>query len=86
MSEDRIVSSGSRIGSMRVPNGVSKETFIKILETPMLMADLGIKSVKLIDDKTVRVVFSGIGDMQKDVNISGDSKGEIINDIIKAVK
>lgn len=62
---------------------MSKEDFIAIFEAVLLCANLDITGLSLIDNDHVLVSFRGGGN--KKVNISADSYGAIIVDVMKYV-
>ena len=62
---------------------MSKEDFIAVFETTLLCANLEVTGLSLIDDDNVLIHFKGGG--RKRVNITADSFGAIILDIMKYV-
>ena len=60
---------------------MSKEDFIAVLEVTLLCANLGITGLSLIDDDHVQITFQGNG--KRTVNITADSYGAIILDVMK---
>ena len=62
---------------------MSKEDFIKIFEITLLSANLEVTGLSLIDDDNVLIHFKGGG--RKRVNITADSYGAIIVDVMKFV-
>lgn len=62
---------------------MSKEDFILVFETALLCANLDVIGLSLIDDNHVLIKFKGGG--KRRVNITADSFGAIILDIMKHV-
>lgn len=62
---------------------MSKEDFISIFECTLLAANLDIVELSLIDDDHLMIMFKGGG--KRTVNITADSYGAIIVDVMKHV-
>ena len=62
---------------------MSKKEFIAVLENTLLCANLDIVGLSLIDDDHVLITFKGNG--TRKVNITADSFGAIIVDVMKYV-
>lgn len=62
---------------------MSKEDFILLFETTLLCANLDVISLSLIDNNHVLITFKGGGTRR--VNITADSYGAIIRDVMKRV-
>ena len=62
---------------------MSKEDFILVFETTLLCANLDVISLSLIDNNHVLITFKGGGTRR--VNITADSYGAIIRDVMKRV-
>ena len=62
---------------------MSKQEFIAVLENTLLCANLDIVGLSLIDDDHVLITFKGNG--TRKVNITADSFGAIIVDVMKYV-
>ena len=62
---------------------MSKADFITVFETTLLCANLDVIGLSLIDEDTVLITFKGNG--TKKVNITADSYGAIIVDVMKYV-
>ena len=62
---------------------MSKADFITVFETTLLCANLGVIGLSLIDEDTVLITFKGNG--TRKVNITADSYGAIIVDVMKYV-
>ena len=62
---------------------MSKQDFISVFELTLLSANLDIIGLSLLDDDTAHITFKGGGKRQ--VNITADSFGAIILDIMKHV-
>lgn len=60
-----------------------KEDFIAVFETTLLCANLDITGLSLMDNDHVIIHFKGGGN--KKVNISADSYGAIICDVMKCI-
>ena len=60
---------------------MSKEDFISVFELTLLSADLDVVGLSLIDDDHVQITFKGGG--RRKVNITADSYGAIIVDVMK---
>lgn len=62
---------------------MSKSDFISIFELTLVSANLDIIGLSLVDDNTVQITFKGGGTRR--VNITADSYGAIIRDVMKRV-
>lgn len=62
---------------------MSKEDFIAVFEATLLCANLDVIGLSLIDNDHVLIRFKGNG--TKKVNITADSYGAIILDVMKFV-
>ena len=62
---------------------VSKQDFIKSLESTLLLADATVISIELEDEETVIIHFVGGG--KRRINIAMDSHIAIIKDIMKGI-
>ncbi len=62
---------------------MSKKEFIAVLENTLLCANLDIVGLSLIDDDHVLITFKGNG--TRKVNITANSFGAIIVDVMKYV-
>ena len=62
---------------------MSKQEFIAVLENTLLCANLDVVGLSLIDDDHVLITFKGNG--TRKVNITADSFGAIIVDVMKYV-
>lgn len=62
---------------------MSKEDFILVFETTLLCANLDVIGLSLIDNNHVLITFKGGGTRR--VNITADSYGAIIRDVMKRV-
>ena len=62
---------------------MSKQDFIAVLEYTLCCANLDIVSLSLVDDDHVLITFKGNG--TRKVNITADSFGAIIVDVMKYV-
>lgn len=62
---------------------MSKEDFILVFETTLLCANLDVIGLSLIDNNHVLITFKGGGTRR--VNITADSFGAIIRDVMKRV-
>lgn len=62
---------------------MSKEDFILVFETALLCANLDVIGLSLIDNNHVLITFKGGGTRR--VNITADSYGAIIRDVMKRV-
>lgn len=62
---------------------MSKSDFISIFELTLVSANLDIIGLSLVDDNTVQITFKGGGTRR--VNITADSFGAIIRDVMKRV-
>lgn len=62
---------------------MSKEDFILVFETTLLCANLDVIGLSLIDNDHVLITFKGGGTRR--VNITADSYGAIIRDVMKRV-
>ena len=62
---------------------MEKKDFIALFENTLLHAELDITALSLIDENHVLITFKGGG--TRKVNIEADSRGAIINDIMKHV-
>ena len=62
---------------------MSKEDFIAVFETTLLCANLDVIGLSLIDNDHVLIRFKGDG--TRKVNITTDSFGAIILDVMKYV-
>ena len=62
---------------------MNKEDFIAVFETTLLCANLEVIGLSLIDNDHVLIKFKGNG--TKKVNITADSYGAIILDVMKYV-
>ena len=60
---------------------MSKEDFITVFEATLLCANLDIFGLSLVDDNNVLITFKGNG--TRKVNITADSFGAIIVDVMK---
>ena len=60
---------------------MSKKEFIAVLEQTLICANLGVLGLSLIDNNHVEITFRG--NSTKTVNITGDSYGAIIIDVMK---
>ncbi len=60
---------------------MSKEDFITVFEATLLCANLDIIGLSLVDDNNVLITFKGNG--TRKVNITADSFGAIIVDVMK---
>ena len=60
---------------------MSKADFIAIFETTLICADLDIIALTLLDEDTAQITFKGDG--KRNVNITADSFGAIICDVMK---
>lgn len=60
---------------------MSKEDFISVFELTLLSANLDIIRLSLLDDDHVQITFKGGG--KRKVNITADSYGAIILDVMK---
>lgn len=62
---------------------MSKADFISVFEATLICANLDVIGLKLIDDDHVLITFKGNGTCT--VNITADSYGAIICDVMKYV-
>lgn len=62
---------------------MSKEDFILVFESTLLCANLDVTGLSLIDNNHVLITFKGGGTRR--VNITADSYGAIIRDVMKRV-
>lgn len=62
---------------------MSKSDFISIFELTLVSANLDIIGLSLVDDNTAQITFKGGGTRR--VNITADSYGAIIRDVMKRV-
>ena len=62
---------------------MSKADFIAVFEATLVCANLDVISLTLVDDDHVLITFKGNGTRR--VNITGDSFGAIIIDVMKYV-
>ena len=62
---------------------MSKQEFIAVLENTLLCANLDVVGLSLIDDDHVLITFKGNG--TRKVNITANSFGAIIVDVMKYV-
>jgi hypothetical protein len=62
---------------------VTKQDFIKSLETTLILADADVLSLELEDDETVIIYFIGGG--KRRVNIAMDSHLSIAKDVMKGI-
>lgn len=62
---------------------MSKKDFIAVFELTLISANLDVIGLSLLDENTLEVVFKGGG--RRKVNITADSYGAIICDVMKYV-
>lgn len=62
---------------------MSKSDFISVFELTLLSANLDVVGLSLIDDDHVQIIFKGGG--RRIVNITADSYGAIVVDVMKYV-
>lgn len=62
---------------------MSKADFISVFEATLICAELGVTSLSLIDNDHVLITFQGNG--TRTVNITADSYGAIICDVMRYV-
>jgi len=62
---------------------MSKADFISVFEATLICANLDIIALTLLDEDTVQITFKGNGTLT--VNITADSYGAIICDVMKYV-
>ena len=62
---------------------MSKEDFIAVLEAMLICANLDVIGLSLLDENTLEITFKGGG--KRRVNITADSYGAIICDVMKFV-
>ena len=62
---------------------MSKADFISVFEATLICANLDIIALTLLDEDTVQITFKGNG--TRTVNITADSYGAIICDVMKYV-
>lgn len=60
---------------------MSKEDFIAVFEATLICAELDVIALTLLDEDTVQITFKGGG--IRNVNITADSYGAIIVDVMK---
>lgn len=62
---------------------MSKADFIAVFETTLICAELDVIGLTLLNEDTVEITFQGGG--RRKVNITADSYGAIIVDVMKYV-
>ena len=60
---------------------MSKQDFIAVFELTLISANLDVIGLSLLDEDTVEITFKGGG--RRKVNITADSFGAIIVDVMK---
>ena len=63
--------------------GITKKQFIKSLEQTLRLTRAGVKSLELVDDETIIILYEGGG--KRPVNIALDSATAIIRDVASVV-